>query len=178
MPDSPALNAIGNKTVTKDSLLKFTVKATDADKGQTITYTLIDAPAGATVNTTSGVFKWTHATAGTYKCKIRAADNDTPSLYDEEQITVTVTMPAALGAAATSLNEHLHVNVFPNPADDILNISISNPVNRVLISIFDLKGSLVSSNTISMNGYIAQLNVSTLPRGFYILQLQTDLYTR
>jgi hypothetical protein len=91
VPDSPVLAPIGNKTIVKNSLLSFTATATDADKGNKLTFSLIRAPAGATIDSVTGVFKWTATTAGSYSFKVRATDNSPEKLYDEEKITVTVT---------------------------------------------------------------------------------------
>jgi hypothetical protein len=52
-PDAPELASIGNKTVVKNTQLKFKAKATDPDAGQTLSYSLIGAPAGAKINATN-----------------------------------------------------------------------------------------------------------------------------
>ncbi|MGE3640779.1 MAG: S8 family serine peptidase, partial [Pirellulales bacterium] len=71
----PVLAAIGNKSVSEGSLLTFTASATDANSGQTLTYSLASgAPAGATINATTGVFSWTPTEAqgaGSYSVTVR-----------------------------------------------------------------------------------------------------------
>src|SRR6185503_15172029 len=63
----PVLGAIGSKTVDQGSLLTFTATATDADLGQTLTFTLdAGAPAGAAINSSTGVFTWTPASGGSF----------------------------------------------------------------------------------------------------------------
>jgi hypothetical protein len=49
-------------------------------------------PSGATINSSTGAFSWTpgFTDAGTYKLKVKATDNGTPNLSDDEQITITV----------------------------------------------------------------------------------------
>jgi hypothetical protein len=96
--DTPVLAPIGNKSVVKNTTLTFTAMATDADKGETISFSLIGAPAGAAINKTSGVFTWTPSTAGSFTFKVRATDNSPLALYDEEQIKVTVTNTFAFDA--------------------------------------------------------------------------------
>jgi len=56
----PVLDAIGNKTIKVGSLLTFTATATDPDlPANTLTFSLAaGAPAGATINSTTGVFTW------------------------------------------------------------------------------------------------------------------------
>jgi endonuclease G len=57
---NPTLNAIGNKTVMQGGTLTFTAVGADADlPSQTLKYSLVDAPAGATINEDTGVFNWT-----------------------------------------------------------------------------------------------------------------------
>jgi hypothetical protein len=89
--DTPVLAHIGNKSEVRGQLLTFTATATDVDNGQTKTFSLIGAPAGATINAGTGVFNWTPSSTGSFTFKIRVTDNGSPALFDEEQITVTVT---------------------------------------------------------------------------------------
>jgi uncharacterized delta-60 repeat protein len=92
--DAPALAAIGNKTVNELATLTFTASATDADlPANTLTYSLVGAPSGATINSTTGVFSWTPTEAqgpGSYTLTVKVTDNGSPAMTDEEQITVTV----------------------------------------------------------------------------------------
>jgi hypothetical protein len=65
-------------------------------QGQTKTFSLVGAPAGAGINASSGVFTWTPTATGSYTFKVRVTDNGTPVLFDEEQITVTVSATFSL----------------------------------------------------------------------------------
>jgi hypothetical protein len=50
-------------------------------------------PAGASINGSSGAFSWTPTEAqgpGTYRFKVKVADNGSPVMSDDEEITVTV----------------------------------------------------------------------------------------
>jgi hypothetical protein len=95
---APELAAIGNKSVNEGSLLSFTATATDPDlPANTLTFSLQGAPAGASINASTGVFTWTPddddptgtpSDANTFKVVV--TDNGTPQLSDEETITVTV----------------------------------------------------------------------------------------
>ncbi|HRI44830.1 MAG TPA: matrixin family metalloprotease [Fimbriimonadaceae bacterium] len=90
---APTLNPIGNKVGNEENLITFTATATDPNAGQTLTYSLIGAPAGATIHPTTGVFTWVPTEAqgpGAYPLTVRVTDNGTPNLSDEENITVTV----------------------------------------------------------------------------------------
>jgi subtilisin family serine protease len=87
--DAPVLQAIGDKNVNELTNLTFTASATDAD-GDQLTYSLIGAPQGATINASTGVFNFTPTEAqgpGTYTFKVRVTDGTTPVSQD---VTVTV----------------------------------------------------------------------------------------
>ncbi|MBN1805944.1 MAG: putative Ig domain-containing protein [Sedimentisphaerales bacterium] len=83
---SPALQPIGNKTVNENTTLTFNINATDSN-GDTITYSAIGLPSGATL--TNQTFSWTpsYTQAGSYAVTFRASDGNT---IDSETITITV----------------------------------------------------------------------------------------
>ncbi len=93
---APVLAAIGDKTVDEGSLLTFTATATDADiPANSLAFSLdAGAPAGATINATTGVFTWTPTAADvsppTHAITVRVTDNGAPPLSDFETIQVTV----------------------------------------------------------------------------------------
>jgi VCBS repeat-containing protein len=91
---APRLAAIGNKTVDEETPLTFTAGANDSDlPANSLTYSLVNAPAGATINPATGAFSWipTEAQgANTYNVTFRVADNGSPSLSAEETVTITV----------------------------------------------------------------------------------------
>jgi hypothetical protein len=88
----PVLDPIGPKSVTEGNMLSFTATASDPDIPiQTLTFSLgSGAPAGASINPTTGVFSWTPTEAqgpGVYTIRIIVSDG---SLTDYEDIAVTV----------------------------------------------------------------------------------------
>jgi hypothetical protein len=91
---APVLAAIGNKTVTVGQALTFTATATDANTVQTKTFSLVNAPAGASIGATTGAFTWTPTATGTFTFAVKVTDNGSPALSDDEQITVTVSSAA------------------------------------------------------------------------------------
>ena len=89
----PVLQAIGNKTVDEHVLLTFTAVAFSGS-GFSITYSLdANAPAGATINPTTGVFQWTPNEGqgpGLYAITVRATESGPLNASDSETILVTV----------------------------------------------------------------------------------------
>ncbi|MFN8219808.1 MAG: Ig-like domain-containing protein [Fimbriimonadales bacterium] len=90
---APVLNAIGNQAGNELSNIGFTATASDPDAGQTLTYSLVGAPAGASIDPSTGVFTFTPTEAqgpGSYTFDVVVTDNGSPNLSDSETITVTV----------------------------------------------------------------------------------------
>ncbi len=82
--DPPVLTGVpASASVVYSTNLSFTAHATDVDlPAQTLTFSLVGAPAGATINPTTGVFSWTPtaAQAGndgtTYNFSVAVSDGD------------------------------------------------------------------------------------------------------
>jgi hypothetical protein len=91
---APVLASIGNQSGQEGSLLTFTAQAIDAD-GDTLTFALDSgAPAGASIDPSTGVFTWIPSESqggSTYSITVRVSDSGVPSLSDIETITVTPT---------------------------------------------------------------------------------------
>jgi hypothetical protein len=72
--------------------LSFTATSTDTDvPAQTVTYSLSGAPAGASINSSSGAFTWTPSSGNTTNTfSIVGTDNGTPAKTGSKSITVAV----------------------------------------------------------------------------------------
>jgi VCBS repeat-containing protein len=106
----PVLAAIGPKTVAENTLLTFTVAATDAD-GNTLTYAASGLPTGATFDPATKTFSWTptFAQAGPHSVTFTVTDNGSPVASDSETVAITVTdanrAPAAVNDTYTATEE-------------------------------------------------------------------------
>jgi cysteine-rich repeat protein len=90
----PVLSNIGAKSASPFSELTFTAVATDADRPvNALSFSLSNAPPGASIDAATGVFKWTptQAQVGTYNFTVNVADSGSPPLGDSKPVTVTVT---------------------------------------------------------------------------------------
>jgi len=88
---SPALTAIGNKNVNEGWLLQFSINAIDPD-GDVLTYFVHNLPSGASFDPNTQEFSWkpNYNQAGSYEITFAVTDNGTPSLGNEEIITINV----------------------------------------------------------------------------------------
>ncbi|MFO1487792.1 MAG: hypothetical protein U1F65_04870 [Verrucomicrobiota bacterium] len=95
---APTLVAISNRTLTAGATLTFTNSAADADfPPQTLTYSLLNAPLGAGINPSNGIFTWRPAisfSGSSNFLKAVVSDNGSPSLSATQAFAVLVTSPA------------------------------------------------------------------------------------
>ncbi|MCX6135452.1 MAG: T9SS type A sorting domain-containing protein [Ignavibacteriales bacterium] len=82
------VNKLADATATEGVALAFTYTATDPDANTTLTYTLVSAPAGATI-TSAGVFAFTPTAASPRLSAITAVVSD-GSLTDTAKAVITV----------------------------------------------------------------------------------------
>ena len=124
----PRLGGVPDQAIEVSSgqTIAFTATGEDDDvPADTLTFSMTGAPAGATLNSTTGDFSWTPSGGlSTNTFSIRVTDNGSPSLWDERTITVLVVPPntaptIALSAAKvdeTIVNFETFTNGTPNEA--------------------------------------------------------------
>ena len=72
----------------------------------------------------------------------------------------------------TGLNEiqNEQINIFPNPATEILNINLPEMSNAT-ISIYNMQGQIIFNDQIK-NAYSKQMNLSSFNKGIYLLKVE------
>jgi PGF-pre-PGF domain-containing protein len=108
---APILDLIGDKAIDENTVLSFNVFAADGD-GDSITYSAVGLPPGASFNKNSGAFVWTpgYSAAGTYYVKFIATAG---GLTDSETIEIRVNninrvpVLSSIGNKAVNENELL-----------------------------------------------------------------------
>ncbi|MDH3308011.1 MAG: PKD domain-containing protein, partial [Acidimicrobiia bacterium] len=91
---APTIEAIDDQAVNEQALITVSASATDPDTPpQTLTFSLVNPPAGAGINPSSGVFAWTpdEVQGGSvYTITVRVTDNGPGALFNETTFDVTV----------------------------------------------------------------------------------------
>jgi hypothetical protein len=105
----PVLSTIANRTIHAGISLAITNAATDPDlPTNVLTFSLdTNAPAGAVIDSGTGIFQWTTSDAfanTTNPITIKVTDNGAPPLSDSKSFTVTVDPRPMLQAIALSNN--------------------------------------------------------------------------
>jgi len=125
-----------------------TVLSTDLTAGNVATVN----GASVTVDLSSGVM-------------INTATVSTPDVTADNGIVHVIDAVLVPNAVGVNEVENIDVQLFPNPAIDV--ISISNASNSNY-SIMDVKGSVVLEGSLNNNS----INVSSLPKGAYFIQIE------
>jgi hypothetical protein len=94
--NAPVLTAIGAKTVAYRNALTFTITATDADPGDTLTYSTGELPSGSTFNPATQAFAWTPTQTQVGSSVVRFIVDD-GSVSDYEDVTITVSTRYLVG---------------------------------------------------------------------------------
>jgi hypothetical protein len=160
----PVLAPIGNKSVPPGQTLSFTAMATDPDPSDSLTYSLIGAPAGAMINSLTGQFAWTPTAAqiGVHTFTVKVTDNGDPLLSDSETITINVSnLPPTLTLSVSYLNTNpANVGLSAQLKDSFTNAPI--PGKQISFSI----GTQTVTGTTDGNG-VAQGQIQVAAPGTY-----------
>jgi len=131
----PVITVVSPQSIMVNNLLSFVVVATDPD-GDPITYSLgANAPVGATINATSGLFQWTPGIAGPYNFDVAASDG---IVTVTSSVTVTVNGPPAINpvpAQTVAHNSALSFTVAatdPNGLPVTFSLGINAPVGATI----------------------------------------------
>jgi hypothetical protein len=136
---APVLTLPAAQEVLEGTLLSVTASATDPDAGDTLTFSLIAPPAGATINASTGVISWTPTTdqKGVFTITVQVADNASPPQTDTQSFKVIVgnnrspDLQFRYETAAAGLNEGspfvAQVSASDLNLSDVLTFSLVSP---------------------------------------------------
>ncbi len=111
---APVLAAIGHQFVHVGQTVQFTAAATDGQSAyQSLTYSLSNAPAGASIGAASGIFWWTTTQAvapSTNSITVRVKDSGTPALSDARTFSIVVAAPPRFQAVSPTGDGYLQIS--------------------------------------------------------------------
>ena len=114
-----------------------------------------------------GYYVWLNPNILSTECKIKISDASYPNAFDLSDSTFSIV--ASLGINSTSSSEMDGFIVFPNPANDQLNINFINNNINVVMQISDYTGKIVKTE--SLNNINNTINVSNISSGMYFIKL-------
>jgi hypothetical protein len=118
------------------------------------------------------------STGTQFQMRFVAADNTQTLLTGNGQNTVEAALDDfsiydAWSTSVTQTSGASFINVFPNPADDVINIRLSNAVNGTL-SVLDMTGRQLMQQSVGNNISTYSFNTTNLAGGIYMITLATD----
>jgi hypothetical protein len=152
---APVLAAIGARSVIRGTELTFTATASDADPGQTLSFSLdAGAPAGTTIDPTTGTFRWLpgiDVAPGAYTVTVRVTDNGTMPLSATQTVTIHVLKlgPVAVSELTTPMPGPMQVAVDFNEA---VTASSAQRIDNYRIARDDSPGLPIQSAVYTDNG--------------------------
>jgi beta-glucanase (GH16 family) len=97
------------------------------------------------------------------------------SLYEIEAYgSASSAKTAAAAKEITEEEELTDVTIYPNPATDYIQLSVSDKLTNKEVTIYDLAGNLVLKNKINTSANESYLDINRLPKGIYILNFKSD----
>jgi len=130
---APVLASVSDQTMGAGMTLVLTNAASDSDSWQTLTYSLLAAPVGATIAPTTGVFSWRPSVAqadSTNVVTVKVADSGTPSLTNAISFIVSVTpISAPVLSSAGVINGLFTFQVHGDAGPDYVIEASTNLVN-------------------------------------------------
>jgi beta-glucanase (GH16 family) len=97
------------------------------------------------------------------------------SLYEIEAYGSAFSAKTAAAAKEITEEEELtDVTIYPNPATDYIQLSVSDKLTNKEVTIYDLAGNLVLKNKINTSANESILDINRLPKGIYILNFKSD----
>jgi Secretion system C-terminal sorting domain/Fibronectin type III domain/Bacterial pre-peptidase C-terminal domain len=96
--------------------------------------------------------------------------NNATSCYTLKVQTGTATKAITMGTpSAETVNPEFAVKLFPNPANDLLNIWTEGAASKVQIKLYNITGKLVMQQQSS--NLLTPVNISSLPAGIYLVNV-------
>lgn len=165
--DPPVIAAMPSPTVMAGTVLNLTTPASDPDvPPQSLLYSLLIAPSGATVDPGTGQIQWrpTLAQAGTtHLFQVRVSDQGAPPLAASRNFSVTVLQPTAPTVSSVALtNGQFALQVSGDVGPDYVLLASTNLVNWRPLS---------TNTPTSMPLWLADPGAAQHPQRFYRLQL-------
>ncbi len=136
---APAIVSSPITSIPERSNYVYAVTATDPDVDDTLSYSLITAPAGMTISSTAGTVRWPSAVIGSYPVAIRVSD--AAGAIDTQGFTLTVTdindppvISSSPSTSGTVGQAYSYAVAATDPENDALSYSLGSAPSGMSIS--------------------------------------------
>jgi glucuronoarabinoxylan endo-1,4-beta-xylanase len=169
LTNTPAVfNAIATQTINAGAIFAITNVATDTDSPpQTLTFSLLNAPSGAALNTANGIFTWRPTVAQANSINpvaVVVTDNGLPPLSATNLFTVQVNpLVAPVMSPVTSVGGGLGFSV-NGPSGPDYTLLVSTNLTQWQ--------ALYTSNSPALPVMLLDTNPASAPQRFYRIQIE------
>jgi len=83
--------------------------------------------------------------------------------------------PTRATSISSSKNNIKELNIYPNPANNIIHVEIPNTLRAATLKIFNVTGSLVyNENLESITNNIKSISTEDFAEGIYMIQIESE----
>ncbi|MFT5819711.1 MAG: hypothetical protein ACI8ZM_000936 [Crocinitomix sp.] len=97
--------------------------------------------------------------------------NEDWSCFDSTCQVINIDSLVIDSTASLSPQDKLTVDIYPNPAQDALNISVASANGNQQVIIYNTVGEIVRMDQVGLNNSQTTIDVSNLPNGLYIINV-------
>jgi hypothetical protein len=123
----------------------------------------LDQTSTAMVSVTPRLIPTSNGEAEGYEIKV----------IQEGQETISV-LPVGDAAQSSQKSGNSDLQLFPNPGNGNLTIHGTSSLKGMKISVSDIKGKVLFTNQVKEEGRDLELDITDLPSGMYLIQLQSE----
>lgn len=114
---------------------------------------------------------------------VNAVDNDGKPSNDKAGNTMSITLQDSIPPdtdTSTSIGNIIqpYISIYPNPANNVMNVYTNNDHSDLKLSLFDIHGRLISKYTIYQHTNIMSINTSSIADGYYILAVSDTKHSK
>ena len=149
-------------------------------------------PATPTITQSGGTLTSSAATGNQWYLNGTAIPGATGQTYvvtaNGSYTVVTTSTNGCPSASSTAVNiintgiagnlSDLNVQVYPNPASELVHVKLSGPEQKAQVTLYNLTGKQLLSETIKGKGGLRSIDVSAYAKGTYLLKITTEKGTR
>ena len=93
--ERPRMESLGSFSVVAGSPVEFTASATDPEDSELAFALASGAPRGASIDSSSGKFRWVPQSPGEFRVTVEVSDSGTPRAKDSQSVTIKVALDSA-----------------------------------------------------------------------------------
>jgi hypothetical protein len=163
---APVIDPIGDQSVDEGGTLSFAVSAHGPEPSETLTYSLDAAPAGASIDPSTGVFTYSPDDGpASYDVTVRVTDNGLPPLSSTQSFTITVNnvapTAAIVGSPAAS----------PEGTEIDLTATATDPSSADTVAGFSYAWGVTKNGDAFASGSAADFHFTPDDNGTYVVTL-------